>query len=82
MKSSLISKVEKAKRYAEEPGRVKLSAFKAEFQGEHDSYHITYEQDKWNCSCLFFSSNGTCSHTMAIQRMLSDMIPLSDAQSF
>ncbi len=31
MQSSLIGKVEKAKRYAEEPDRVTLSEFAAEF---------------------------------------------------
>lgn len=78
MKSSLISKIEKAKRYAEEKERVKFSDFKVDFQGEHDGYVVSYEQNKWNCSCLFFSLNGTCSHTMAMQRILSGMLPVSD----
>ncbi len=37
MQSSLIGKVEKAKRYAEEPERVTISNFSAEFRGENDS---------------------------------------------
>ena len=75
MQSSLIGKIEKANRYAQEKGRVTLSEFSAAFQGEHDSYTTGYKDGKWYCSCHFFSSWGLCSHTMALERMLGDMLP-------
>jgi len=75
MRSSLIGKIEKAKRYAQEPDRVTLSGLTAEFHGDNDNYKLSYTDGKWQCSCHFFSQWGTCSHTMAIQQILVKMLP-------
>jgi hypothetical protein len=75
LRSSLIGKVEKAKKYAQEPERVNLSSLAADFRGEHDSYSLIYTEGKWHCNCYFFSQWGTCSHIMAMQQMLGDMLP-------
>ncbi len=75
MQSSLIGKIEKAKRYAQEKDRVTVSELSATFRGDNDTYLITYGDGKWHCSCHFFSSWGLCSHTMALERMLRDMLP-------
>lgn len=75
MQSSLIGKIEKAKRYAQEKERVTFSELSVKFQGENDNYVISYRDGKWHCSCHFFSSWGLCSHTMALERILSDMLP-------
>ena len=75
MQSSLIGKIEKAKRYAQETERVTFSELSVKFRGEHDTYQTSYKEGKWYCSCHFFSSWGICSHTMALQRILSNMLP-------
>jgi hypothetical protein len=75
MQSSLIGKIEKAKRYAEEPERVTFSELSVKFRGENNNYTTEYKEGKWHCSCHFFSSWGVCSHTMALERMLSSMLP-------
>ncbi|MBI2855150.1 MAG: hypothetical protein HYX87_09580 [Chloroflexi bacterium] len=75
MASSLIGKVEKANRYAQEKNRVAFSSFKATFQGEHNLYTLEYNEGRWHCTCRFFGLNGLCSHTMALQKMLDGMLP-------
>ena len=75
MQSSLIGKIEKAKRYAQEPERVIFSEFSVKFRGENNNYITEYKEGKWHCSCHFFSSWGLCSHTMALERILSNMLP-------
>ncbi len=75
MQSSLIGKIEKAKRYAQETGRVTFSELSVKFHGENDDYVTGYKDGEWHCSCHFFSSWGCCSHTMALQRILGDMLP-------
>ena len=75
MQSSLIGKIEKARRYAEEKDRVKFAELTVKFRGDNDDYLLTYRQGKWNCSCHHFASEGICSHTMALQRMLGEMLP-------
>jgi len=75
MQSSLIGKIEKAHRYAQERERITFSDFMASFRGEHDTYDLSYKQGQWHCSCSFFSKWGLCSHTMALQKILSEMLP-------
>jgi hypothetical protein len=76
MHSSLIGKIEKAQRYEHEPERVTIHTLQADFQGEHDIYHLTLADNHWSCTCSFYSGYGTCSHTMALQRILSPMLSL------
>ncbi|MBA7700442.1 hypothetical protein ES703_109156 [subsurface metagenome] len=75
MQSSLIGKIEKAKLYAQETERISFSEFSVKFRGEHDTYTTEYKEGKWHCSCHFFSNWGLCSHTMALQKVLGDMLP-------
>ena len=75
MNSSVIGKIEKAKRYAEEKGRVTFDSFVAEFKGENDDHRLEYREGYLACSCLFFVGHSFCSHTMALQRILEDMLP-------
>ncbi len=75
MQSSMIGKIEKAKRYAQETDRVTFSEFSVKFRGEHNDYYTGYKDGKWHCTCPFFSSWGLCSHTMALERILGNMLP-------
>lgn len=75
MQSSLIGKIEKAKRYAQEPERVRVGRFECAFHGEHDSYQVAFDDGEWSCSCAFFAGWNVCSHTMALYRMLAPMLP-------
>ena len=81
MQSSLISKIEKAKRYAQERDRVTFSEFSLSFRGEHDNHTVNYNKGKWHCSCHFFSTCGQCSHRMAMERILGEMLPRDPLQS-
>ena len=75
MQSSLIGKIEKAKRYAEEPERVKFSQFRLSFHGGHKDHNVSFDDGLLNCDCNFFASWNTCSHTMGLERMLGVMMP-------
>jgi len=75
VQSSIVGKIEKAKRYAQEPDRITFSDFTVKFRGEHDTYNVSYRDRKWHCSCFFFSRWQVCSHTMTLQRVLSQMLP-------
>lgn len=75
MQSSLIGKIEKAKRYAQETGRITFTEFSTNFRGDNDNYVTGFKDGKWHCSCRFFSNWGLCSHTMALERIIKDMLP-------
>jgi hypothetical protein len=75
MNSSLIGKIEKAKRYAEERHRLRFRKFAVDFQGENDAHQVSLDQECWHCTCDFFAVRGVCSHTMALERILEGMLP-------
>lgn len=75
MQSSLIGKIEKAQRYAQEKERVTFAELAVKFRGENDDYTISYKDGKWHCSCGFFAGRGLCSHTMALEKILGNMLP-------
>ncbi|MDD5126605.1 MAG: hypothetical protein PHR43_00665 [Dehalococcoidales bacterium] len=75
MQSSLIGKVEKAKRYAQETERVTFLDLAVNFRGENSTYQTAYKDGKWQCSCSFFASWGLCCHTMAMEKILGKMLP-------
>lgn len=75
MNSSMINKIAKAKRYAEEPERIQFTRFEATFRGENDVHTTHYNNGEWSCTCRFFHDWGDCSHTMAMQRVLGVTIP-------
>lgn len=79
MDSSIIGKVDKAKKYAEETERVSLTSFKAIFDGKHNIYEVGFDSGNWQCQCLFFATRGVCSHTMALQLMLEDVLTTEKA---
>jgi hypothetical protein len=76
MNSSLIGKIEKAQRYEQEPERVTITQLQADFRGEHDVYHLSLDGEHWKCSCSFYHGYGTCSHVMAVQRILAKMLSM------
>lgn len=75
MQSSLIGKIEKAKRYAGEKDRVTFNELSVKFRGENSDYETSYRKGKWHCTCGFFSNWGLCSHTMAMEKILAEMLP-------
>ena len=80
MNSGLIGKIDKAKRYATERGRMHVSSLQVDFHGENDTHAVALDGEKWRCSCDFFGGWGACAHTMALERVLEGMIPTSALQ--
>jgi hypothetical protein len=75
MKSSLIGKIQKANLYAKEPDRVRIQEFVTQFQGDNDSHTVSYRDGRWHCSCNFFESWAICSHAMALEKLMGQMLP-------
>jgi hypothetical protein len=74
MYSSLIGKIEKAKRYQQEPERINIQSLSLTFNGENSTHRVSLDGAQWHCDCDFFPRNGTCSHVMAMQRILAPML--------
>ncbi len=75
MQSSLIGKVEKAKRYAQEPDRITFVDFTIKFRGDNDDHTVTLRDNRWHCTCHYFSQWGLCAHTMTLERVYAGMLP-------
>jgi len=74
MDNSLIGKIEKAKRYAEERERFQFSHFEVTMNGANNPHKVVYNEGNWNCDCDFFKTRGRCSHTMALEIILEGMV--------
>ena len=74
MYSTMIGKIEKAKRYSEEPERIVFTDFRVTLEGDHRHHVVGYAHGSWTCDCKVIEQNGYCSHTMALERVLGEMI--------
>ena len=74
MDSSTVSKIDKSRTYAEQKERVTITTLQASFDGNHNTYQITYDEAGWDCRCHYFDTRGVCSHTMALERILEGML--------
>ncbi len=78
MDYGMIGKIEKAKIYAEERAqRIDFVSFQARVIGNNSSHEVNYDDGSWRCDCGFFSSRGYCSHTMAMERVLENMVEIA-----
>jgi hypothetical protein len=71
MHSSMIGKLDKARRYADEPWRASMQSLHVEFKGDNDSHTVSYADGAWHCTCHFFEANETCAHSMAVKVMIA-----------
>lgn len=78
MDYGLIGKIEKAKRYAQERERIEFKQFTVVFKGNHNSYTVSYDIGRWHCDCDFFQTRGRCSHTMALETILENMVEMAE----
>jgi hypothetical protein len=74
MDYSLIGKIEKAKRYAQERERFQFSNFSVAVKGDNNTHYVSYYNGDWKCDCEFFLTHGRCVHTMALENILETMI--------
>ena len=75
MDYGMIGKIEKSKRYASQRERIHFEAFKVTFEGENNPHTVVFDGGEWQCDCDFFQTRGRCSHTMALEMILEDMLP-------
>lgn len=74
MHSDLIGKIEKARRYAQEPERISIGDLKATFHGGNSDHTIVLHDNHWSCDCSFFRMWQTCAHVMAFQKIFDPML--------
>jgi len=80
MYSSLISKIEKAKRYAEQPERITFQDMSLRFRGDNGTHSVSLHGDEWSCECDHFQHSGLCAHVMTLQRLFESH--LTDAARY
>ena len=73
--SSMINKIQKAKMYADEPERIHFKDLRVEFEGRNNPHTVEFHEGHWRRDCDYFRGHHTCSHVMAIDRVLGVMAP-------
>jgi len=77
MDTSMISKIHKAREYAEDRSRFSFESFTVSFRGTNANHVVSHDGKGWACDCSYFESRGYCAHTMALERLLDGMLPPS-----
>ncbi len=75
----MIGKIEKAHRYAQERDRFSFDQFHLTFTGENNNHQVSFDRGTFKCDCEFFLLRERCSHTMALEQVLQNMLPQPDA---
>jgi hypothetical protein len=78
---ALANKMQKAKRYAEEPERIHFRSMEVDFDGVNGHHTVGFDDGHWTCDCPFFTHHDRCSHTMAMERVLGVMRPATNGTS-
>ena len=73
--SGMINKFQKARLYADEPERIHFKDLRVEFAGNHNPHTVEFHSGQWRCDCEYFERHDTCSHVMALDRVLGVMSP-------
>lgn len=71
MDSRLISKLDKARRYADEPERITIRDFSTTFRGDNDTHGVSFSDGAWHCTCAEFARAGDCAHVVAVRYTLT-----------
>ena len=82
MYSTLIGKIDKAHRYAEERDRFAFNTFAVTIRGDNSDHHVRFDDGGWRCDCDLFSQqmrmqpgrDAACAHTMALEMILEGML--------
>jgi hypothetical protein len=72
MDSGMIGKIQKAKRYAQEPDRFHFEMLKVRVEGENNSHVVELSNGQWQCDCDFFQNRKVCTHTMALEELFKE----------
>ena len=76
MNSSLIGKIEKARRYSDErQDRISFEEFVVNLRGDNGTHQVRLKGGILSCNCDFYTVWSTCSHTMTMERILTGMVP-------
>jgi len=67
--TTLIRKIQKAKRYASEPERFLIKENEVTVTTDHGIKNLKKLEDRWVCDCNFFAENNVCSHTIALEEV-------------
>lgn len=75
MDTGLVSRIIKARQYAQERDRIEFVNFEVVFKGEHNTHRVSYQgEGVWHCTCEEAARTGVCSHIMALERILGDSV--------
>ena len=81
MDNGMIRKFAKAKQYAEEKDRIKFKEFVVQFEGKNNPHTVHYSEGSWQCDCDYFIGRGRCSHTIALELILENMIEQTEDET-
>jgi hypothetical protein len=75
MQSTIVTKAEKAHRYAQERDRLRITSLEGTFEAGGGTHVLRLADDAWSCDCEFWQAHAVCPHAEAASRMLDTHLP-------
>jgi hypothetical protein len=79
MQSAIHGMIDKAHKYAEEPGRLQVSGLEATVRGNSGDHTVKLADGRLSCNCDHYQIEGLCAHVLTVERLLKDHLPANAA---
>ena len=75
MQSALHGMVAKARRYSQEPDRLRLEALSARVRGDNSEHLVTLAGGRLTCDCNHYAHERLCAHVLTVERVFRAHLP-------
>ena len=79
MQSALHGMLEKARRYSQEPDRLRLEALSARVRGDNSEHLVTLASGRLSCDCDHYRHERLCAHVLTLERVFRAHLPANAA---
>ena len=79
MQSALHRMVEKARRYSQEPERLRIDALSARVRGDNSEHEVSLASGRLTCDCDHYLHERLCAHVLTVERVFRPHLPANAA---
>src|SRR5439155_25226124 len=75
MQSALHGMLDKARRYSQEPDRLRLEGLSARVRGDNSEHVVTLTNGRLTCDCDHYPHERLCAHVLTVERVFRPHLP-------
>ena len=75
MQSALHGMIDKARRYAQEPDRVRMDSLAVRVRGNNGEHDVRLAEGRLVCDCDHYGHQAICAHVLTVERLFRPHLP-------